>query len=96
MGYTRKKKKETNRKLAEFLKKGQPGGVYLISWKFPLHSIFMPEFPEFSVEWFASRNFKGRMESAQGQPCEVIQIFGNFLLGIIVIKLNFLLRGILV
>ena len=38
----------------------------------------------------------GGMESAQGQPCEVIQIFVNFLLGIIVIKLNFLLRGILV
>ena len=38
----------------------------------------------------------GRMESAQGQPCEVIQIFGNFLLGIIVVKLNFLHSGILV
>ena len=38
----------------------------------------------------------GGMESAQGQPCKVIQIFGNFLPGIIVIKLNFLPSGILV
>ena len=36
------------------------------------------------------------MESAQGQPREVIQIFGNLLPGIIVLKLNFLLSGILV
>ena len=38
----------------------------------------------------------GPMESAQGQPHEVIQIFGDFLPEIIVLKLNFLLRGILV
>ena len=32
-------------------------GVYIISWKFPFHSIFIPESPERSVERFASRNF---------------------------------------
>ena len=26
-------------------------------WKFPFHLTFIPEFPEFSVEWFAFRKF---------------------------------------
>ena len=87
-----------------------------ISWKFSFHSIFIPEFPELSVNGSLlgistisrfSGNFLrkfpyhdvgdlGGMESAQGQPCKVIQIFGNFLPGIIGMKLNFLLSGILV
>ena len=36
---------------------GIPKFVRTFSWKFPCHLTFIPEFTEFSVEWFAFRRF---------------------------------------
>ena len=45
---------------------------HTFSWKFPFHLVFIPEFPEFSVEWFAFRKFNN------------FRIFWNFSLEIFV------------
>jgi len=36
---------------------GIPKFSKIFSWKFPLHLIFIPKFPEFSIEWLAFRKF---------------------------------------
>ena len=38
------------------------------SWKFPVHLIFILEFPEFSVEWFAFRNCSTIFGSSETFP----------------------------
>ena len=49
---------------------GIPKLSNIFSWKFPFHMIFIPEFPEFSVERFAFRKFKN------------FGIFWNFLISL--------------
>ena len=36
---------------------GLPKFSEMFSWKFSFHSTFVPEFQEFSLEWFAFRKF---------------------------------------
>ena len=77
----------SSRNFQNFRLKGSLLGISTISG---FSGNFLRKFPYHDV------GNLGWMESAQGQPCEVIEIFGNFLPGFIVIKLNFLLSGILV
>ena len=71
-----KKRSTTSRGIPKFQKK--------LSWNFPFHLTFLPEFQIFSVEWFPVRKFTPFSEFLETFPgkfctfCRCFQIFESF------------------